>query len=74
MSSRALRRLKGKQRGQEPLGPEDITARDSPEEQLETANVTALSNRNRKAKKNKAQKDFSNIYEVVMSYFFQYLF
>lgn len=65
MSTRALRRLKGKQRGQEALGPEDLNEGDSPEEQLGTANVTAPSNSSRKAKKNKAQKNFSNIYEVI---------
>lgn len=65
MSTRALRRLKGKQRGQEALGSEDLIAEDGPEEQLETANVTAPSNSSRKAKKNKAQKNFSNIYEVI---------
>lgn len=65
MSTRALRRLKGKQRGQEALGPEDLTEGDGPEEPLESANVTAPSSSNRKAKKNKAQKNFSNIYEVI---------
>uniref|UniRef100_A0A3B4ZI42 Transcription factor 25 n=1 Tax=Stegastes partitus TaxID=144197 RepID=A0A3B4ZI42_9TELE len=48
MSSRALRRLKGKQRGQEALDFGDVTLGDSPEEQ-----------------KNKAQKNFSNIFELV---------
>lgn len=47
------------------MGSEDLTAEDGPEEQLDTANVTAPSNSNRKAKKNKAQKNFSNIYEVI---------
>ncbi len=77
MSTRALRRLKGKQRGQEALDLGDLTLGDSPEEQaageeeqLDTANVDVSppSNRkssSRKAKKNKAQKNFSNIYELV---------
>lgn len=70
MSTRALRRLKGKQRGQEALDLGDLTLGDSPEEQaageeeqLDAANVSNASNR--KAKKNKAQKNFSNIYELV---------
>lgn len=74
MSSRALRRLKGKQRGQEALDLGDLTLDDSPEEQaateeeqVETANVSPLSNRkgNQRGKKNKAQKNISNIYELV---------
>lgn len=75
MSSRALRRLRGKQRGQEALDLGDLTLGDSPEEQPETeeeqldaASVSPPSNRNgssRKAKKNKAQKNFSNIYELI---------
>uniref|UniRef100_A0A3B3Z651 Uncharacterized protein n=1 Tax=Periophthalmus magnuspinnatus TaxID=409849 RepID=A0A3B3Z651_9GOBI len=74
MSSRALRRLKGKQRGQEDLSPADLTVGDSLEEQVEeegadTANVPVPSN-SRKAKKNKAQKNFSNIYEVVITLFY----
>ena len=69
MSTRALRRLKGKQRGQEALDLGDLTLGDSPEEQaageeeqLDTANSKASS---RKAKKNKAPKNVSNIYELV---------
>lgn len=65
MSTRHLRRLKGKQRGQEALDPEELTVEDGPEEQLDTANVTVPSSSSRKAKKNKAQKNFSNIYEVI---------
>uniref|UniRef100_A0A3Q3NE22 Transcription factor 25 (basic helix-loop-helix) n=1 Tax=Mastacembelus armatus TaxID=205130 RepID=A0A3Q3NE22_9TELE len=75
MSTRALRRLRGKQRGQEALDLGDLSVGDSPEEQaeaeeeqLDTANVSPPSNRksnNRKAKKNKAQKNFSNIYELI---------
>lgn len=77
MSTRALRRLRGKQRGQEALDLGDLAVGDSPEEQAEaeaeedqpdTANVSPPSNRkgsSRKAKKNKAQKNFSNIYELV---------
>nr|XP_046241229.1 transcription factor 25 [Scatophagus argus] len=73
MSSRALRRLRGKQRGQEALDLGDLTLGDSPEEmvaaeeeQLDTANVSPLSNRKASSgKKNKAQKNFSNIYELI---------
>uniref|UniRef100_A0A7N5ZQ68 Transcription factor 25 (basic helix-loop-helix) n=1 Tax=Anabas testudineus TaxID=64144 RepID=A0A7N5ZQ68_ANATE len=79
MSTRALRRLRGKQRGQEALDLGDLAVGDSPEEQAEaeaeaeedqpdTANVSPPSNRkgsSRKAKKNKAQKNFSNIYELI---------
>ncbi|KAM3625293.1 uncharacterized protein V6R79_009770 [Siganus canaliculatus] len=75
MSTRALRRLKGKQRGQEALDLGDLTLGDSPEEQagseeeqLDTANVSLPLEKkgsNRKAKKSKAQKNFSNIYELI---------
>ncbi|XP_069549725.1 ribosome quality control complex subunit TCF25 isoform X1 [Brachyistius frenatus] len=73
MSTRALRRLRGKQRGQEALDSGDITSGDSPEEQaeeekLDAANVSPPSNgrgSSRKSKKNKAQKNFSNIYELI---------
>ena len=81
MSTRALRRLKGKQRGQEALDLADLTLVDGPEEQaeakaeaeaegeqeqLDSANVPPSPKSNsRKAKKSKAQKDFSNIYELV---------
>uniref|UniRef100_UPI0037E74A28 ribosome quality control complex subunit TCF25 n=1 Tax=Semicossyphus pulcher TaxID=241346 RepID=UPI0037E74A28 len=76
MSTRALRRLKGKQRGQEALDLGELTLGDNPEEQaaageeeqLETASVSPPSNikpNSRKAKKNKAQKNFSNIYELI---------
>ncbi|XP_028258183.1 ribosome quality control complex subunit TCF25 [Parambassis ranga] len=73
MSTRALRRLRGKQRGQEALDFGDLTLGDSPEEQAEgeegdTANVSPPSNRtanSRKGKKNKAQKNFSNIFELI---------
>ncbi|XP_037344894.2 transcription factor 25 [Pungitius pungitius] len=68
MSSRALRRLKGKQRGQEALDLGDLTLGDSSEEQLDSANVSPPpdgKDRGRKAKKNKAQKNFSNIYELI---------
>lgn len=75
MSSRALRRLRGKQRGQEALDLGDLTLDDSPEElaaaeeeQVETASVSPPSDRkssSQKGKKNKAQKNFSNIYELV---------
>ncbi|XP_072321810.1 ribosome quality control complex subunit TCF25 isoform X2 [Eucyclogobius newberryi] len=68
MSSRALRRLKGRQRGQEALGPGALTAEDSLEEQAEeeltdTANAPVTSTS--RSSKNKAQKNFSNIYEVI---------
>ena len=66
MSTRALRRLKGKQRGQEALDAGDLTLDDSPEELLDTASGSPPSDsKGRKAKKNKAQKNFSNIYELV---------
>lgn len=74
MSSRALRRLKGKQRGQEALDLGDLTLGESPEEraateeeQEDTANVSPLSNRKstQRAKKNNAQKNICNIYELV---------
>ncbi|KAM4596750.1 ribosome quality control complex subunit TCF25 [Fundulus diaphanus] len=80
MSTRALRRLKGKQRGQEALDLGDLSLEDSPEEQAEAevveelldtataANVSPPSSSkgsSRKAKKNKAQKNFSNIYELI---------
>lgn len=74
MSSRALRRLRGKQRGQEALDLGDLTLDDSPEEQatteeeqVETANVSPLSDRKstQKGKKNKAQKNVSNIFELI---------
>ncbi|XP_019954509.2 ribosome quality control complex subunit TCF25 [Paralichthys olivaceus] len=79
MSTRALRRLRGKQRGQEALdlgeltlsvGPEEQQQQQAEEEQeqLDVANVSPPSERKdsgQKAKKNKAQKNFSNIYEVI---------
>ncbi|KAM9861368.1 ribosome quality control complex subunit TCF25 [Aulostomus maculatus] len=75
MSTRALRRLKGKQRGQEALDFGDLTLGDSPgqqaegeEEQLDTDGVSPPSSRNgssRKAKKNKDRKNISNIYELI---------
>lgn len=75
MSTRALRRLRGKQRGQEALDLGDLSLGDSPEEQrtgdedqVDTANGSPSSSRrgsNQKRKKNKAQKDTSNLYEVV---------
>nr|XP_019954509.1 PREDICTED: transcription factor 25 [Paralichthys olivaceus] len=82
MSTRALRRLRGKQRGQEALDLGELTLSVGPEEQqqeqqaeeeqeqeqLDVANVSPPSERKdsgQKAKKNKAQKNFSNIYEVI---------
>ncbi|KAM9410416.1 ribosome quality control complex subunit TCF25 [Pholidichthys leucotaenia] len=72
MSTRALRRFRGKQRGQEALDL-DVSLGDSPgeeqveaeEEQLDAANVSPAKGNNRKGKKNKAQKNFSNIYELI---------
>ncbi|XP_053277356.1 transcription factor 25 [Pleuronectes platessa] len=71
MSTRALRRLRGKQRGQEALDLGELTLSVGPEEQqqqaeaadeqLDVANVAQPPVR----KKNKAQKNFSNIYEVI---------
>lgn len=75
MSTRALRRLRGKQRGQEALDLGDLTLGDGPEEQaageeeqLDTANVSPPSSRktsSRKGKKNKVQKNVSNIFELI---------
>uniref|UniRef100_A0A1A8QDC0 Transcription factor 25 (Basic helix-loop-helix) n=1 Tax=Nothobranchius rachovii TaxID=451742 RepID=A0A1A8QDC0_9TELE len=74
MSTRALRRLRGKQRGQEALDLGDLG--ESPEEQAEveteevpheSANVSTskINNISRKAKKNKVQKNTSNIFELI---------
>lgn len=76
MSTRALRRLRGKQRGQEALDLGDLTLGDSPEEeqaageeeQPDTANVSPPPDTNtssRKGKKSKVQKNVSNIYELI---------
>ncbi|XP_076583325.1 ribosome quality control complex subunit TCF25 [Chaetodon auriga] len=72
MSTRALRRLRGKQRGQEALDVGDLTLGDSPEEQaageeeqLDVSPPSTTKANSRKAKKNKAQKNFSNIYELI---------
>lgn len=71
MSTRALRRLRGKQRAQEALDPTDLSLGDSSEEQaeadpVETANdAVAPERRGSRQKKNKAQKNFSNLYELV---------
>lgn len=83
MSTRALRRLRGKQRGQEALDLGDLTLsvgaeeeqqeqaeeeEEEEQEQLDVAGVSPASERKdsgKKAKKNKAQKNFSNIYEVI---------
>lgn len=71
MSTRALRRLRGKQRGQEALdfgdlreSPGEQAEADTEEEQLDSAAVSPNS-KGRKTKKNKAQKNISNIYELV---------
>ncbi|KAG7230195.1 hypothetical protein INR49_012328, partial [Caranx melampygus] len=73
MSTRALRRLRGKQRGQEALDIGNLTLDDNPEEQagseeeqLDVANVSPVRKDNsRKAKKTKAQKNYSNIFELI---------
>ncbi|KAG7482372.1 transcription factor 25 [Solea senegalensis] len=73
MSSRALRRLRGKQRGQEALDLGELALDGSPEEQSEeeqpqeatTSHPTDNKDRGRKAKKSKAQKNVSNIYELI---------
>ncbi|XP_056876602.1 transcription factor 25 [Takifugu flavidus] len=71
MSTRALRRLRGKPRAQEALDPTDLSLGDSSEEQaegdqVETANDAAASKRRgSRQKKNKAQKNFSNLYELI---------
>ncbi|XP_071237287.1 ribosome quality control complex subunit TCF25-like [Salvelinus alpinus] len=75
MSSRALRRLKGKQRGQEALDLGDLVPGEGPEpveqaadgeeeeEELEEAVLQPVKSSIRKAKKNK--KNLSNIYELI---------
>ncbi|XP_077376215.1 ribosome quality control complex subunit TCF25 [Festucalex cinctus] len=75
MSTRALRRLKGKQRAQEAVVVEDLTLADSPdelaeseEEQLDATSVSPASHRNasnRKSKKNKNHKDIGAIFEMI---------
>ncbi|XP_061670563.1 transcription factor 25 [Syngnathoides biaculeatus] len=75
MSTRALRRLKGKQRGQEAVVAEELTLPESPDElaesdgeQLDTAGVCPPSHRNgtsRKSKKNKDRKNICAIFEMI---------
>lgn len=77
MSSRALRRLKGKQRAQEAVVVEELTLADSndelaesEEEQLDTTNVSPTSRRNgstcnRKSQKSKGRKDICAVFEMV---------
>ncbi|MBN3316604.1 TCF25 factor, partial [Atractosteus spatula] len=78
MSSRALRRLKGKQRGQEPLHLEDLLLHGGGAEKEEEEGdddddeapdpcvlVPAKTSSNRKAKKNKTQKNISNLFELI---------
>lgn len=70
MSSRALRRLKGKQRGQEALDmgslvPGEEQAAEVEEEEGDSALQPISKSSNQKAKKNKSQKNLSNIYELV---------
>ncbi|TSZ97524.1 Transcription factor 25 [Bagarius yarrelli] len=79
MSSRALRRLKGKQRGQEDLNIHDLKLTDGEgkeaeleeeedeerhEEEKEVEVLQPARNKSRKAKK-KIQKNISNIYELI---------
>uniref|UniRef100_A0A8C8FV11 Transcription factor 25 n=1 Tax=Oncorhynchus tshawytscha TaxID=74940 RepID=A0A8C8FV11_ONCTS len=75
MSSRALRRLKGKQRGQEALDLGDLVPGEGPEPEEQAADVEeeeeepdeavlqSVKSSIRKAKKNK--KNLSNIYELI---------
>ncbi|XP_056134186.1 transcription factor 25 isoform X2 [Lampris incognitus] len=74
MSSRALRRLRGKQRGQEALDPGDVSLDDGhrdqaapveEEESDEAIPRPKKSSGTRKAKKSKGQKNLSNIYELI---------
>ncbi|XP_036391779.1 transcription factor 25 [Megalops cyprinoides] len=73
MSSRALRRLKGKQRGQEALDlgylqldvGEEAAELGEEDEQDEGPLEPAKKSSSRKAKKNKSQKNLSNIYELI---------
>lgn len=76
MSSRALRRLKGKQRGQEDINIRDLKLIDGEakeaeleeeegaEEEEEVLQPTKSSSR-KTTKKNKTQNNISNIYELV---------
>ncbi|KAM9481087.1 ribosome quality control complex subunit TCF25 [Clarias gariepinus] len=79
MSSRALRRLKGKQRGQEDIDIRDLNLIDAEgkgaeleqeggeeeEEEEEEEETLQPANRKAKKKKNKNQKNISNIYELI---------
>ncbi|XP_061077704.1 transcription factor 25 [Conger conger] len=72
MSSRALRRLKGRQRGQEAIDlgylqtDDGEQAPDLEEEKQDDGLLEpAKKNTSRKAKKNKSQKNLSNIYELI---------
>ncbi|XP_030620561.1 ribosome quality control complex subunit TCF25 [Chanos chanos] len=74
MSSRALRRLKGKQRGQEELNIGDLKLSndhghaEEPEEEAEVQDEAVLQpvkKSNRKTKKKKSQTNISNIYELI---------
>lgn len=73
MSSRALRRLKGKQRGQEDLCIGDLNLkRDEQksedleeEEEEEAQHEPTAKNNKRKSNKSKSQKNISNIFELV---------
>ncbi|KAI4902600.1 hypothetical protein NFI96_032918 [Prochilodus magdalenae] len=75
MSSRALRRLKGKQRGQEGIEFGDLKLKneeagiaeleEEEEEQDEVLQPAKASSSSRRAKKSKSQKNISNIYELI---------
>lgn len=74
MSSRALRRLKGKQRGQEELSIQDLQLKEEQAvdlqdeddgEECEAVVLPTKKSNNRKARKNKAQKNISNIFELI---------
>ncbi|XP_068616879.1 ribosome quality control complex subunit TCF25 [Brachionichthys hirsutus] len=66
MSTRALRRLRGKQRGQEALRSGDLTFCDVPEEDQDTANASIQTKTSQKAKRDRAKKDVTNIYELMV--------
>ncbi|XP_066570202.1 ribosome quality control complex subunit TCF25 isoform X2 [Amia ocellicauda] len=69
MSTRAVRRLKGKQRGQEPLQLGDLHLDEeddvAAEEEEESVSEPGKKSNSRKAKKNKLQKNISNLYELI---------
>ncbi|KAL7870944.1 hypothetical protein SRHO_G00084410 [Serrasalmus rhombeus] len=75
MSSRALRRLKGKQRGQEAIDIGDLKLNseeaggaeleEAKDEELDEVLQPAKASSSRRAKKSKSQKNISNIYELI---------